>query len=298
MWKGASICLVQGWELLSVPFLCLLFSWWISPKKPQEIIHDRIQTALVWKLEYRYWMSLLTKGFLLRCTRNQLCSPHRFVKQSWLRCPPYRSVPYRKISQASLLLQQMKQDRNEKQSVDTKAGKPNTLQRPDTTLKVTKEQLLAKANNMYSRFKIRLKWLLKKSNRPFNTDDYSAFFSWIVVGNVFLFFVATTTFFSLVIFTANTVFAQEFVARKFGEIITKNSNITVTFESAIVPGWSDGKISFRKCFVSRRPKRSRNSPRDPKKRSTKRVYLLMTTWMKAKKTFLKTMETTLSLISQ
>lgn len=200
-------------------------------------------------------MSLLTKGFLLRCTRNQLCSPHRFVKQSWLRCPPYRSVPYRKISQASLLLQHMKQDRNEKQSVDTKAGKPNTLQRPDTTLKVTKEQLLAKANNMYSRFKIRLKWLLKKSNRPFNTDDYSAFFSWIVVGNVFLFFVATTTFFSLVIFTANTVFAQEFVARKFGEIITKNSNITVTFESAIVPGWSDGKISFRKCFVSRRPKK-------------------------------------------
>ena len=125
----------------------------------------------------------------------------------------------------------------------------------DTSLKVTKEQLLAKATNMYSRFKIRLKWLLKKSNRPFNTDDYSAFFSWIVVGNVFLFFVATTTFFSLVIFTANTVFAQEFVARKFGELITKNSNITVTFESAIVPGWSDGKISFRKCFVSRRPKK-------------------------------------------
>lgn len=125
----------------------------------------------------------------------------------------------------------------------------------ETELIPTKEQLLAKANSMYSRLKIRLKWLLKKSNRPFNTDDYSAFFSWLVVGNVFLFFVATTTFVSIVIFTANTMFAQEFVARKLGEFITKNSNLTVTFENAIVPGWSDGKISFRKCFVSRRPKR-------------------------------------------
>lgn len=119
----------------------------------------------------------------------------------------------------------------------------------------TKEQLLAKANNFFSRLRIQLKWLLKKSNRPFNTDDYSAFFSWIVVGNVFMFFVATTTFVSVIIFLANTVFAQEFVARKLGEFITRNSNLTVTFESAIVPGWADGKISFRKCFVSRRPKK-------------------------------------------
>lgn len=120
---------------------------------------------------------------------------------------------------------------------------------------VTKEQLLAKANNILSRLRVRIKWLLKRSNRPYNTDDYSAFFSWLVVGNVFLFIVATTTFISMVIFTANTVFAQEFVARKMGEFITQNSNMTVTFESAIVPGWSDGKISFRKCFVSRRPKK-------------------------------------------
>lgn len=121
---------------------------------------------------------------------------------------------------------------------------------------VTREQLLSKATNFFSRMRIRLKWMLKKSNRPFNTDDYSAVFSWLVMGNVLLFFLATTTFFSLVIFTINTVFAQEFVARKMGEFITKNSNLTVTFESAVVPGWSDGRISFRKCFVSRRPKLS------------------------------------------
>ncbi|CAI5758905.1 unnamed protein product [Candida verbasci] len=120
---------------------------------------------------------------------------------------------------------------------------------------LTKEQLLSKANNFFDRFKVRIKWLLKRSNRPFNTDDYSAFFSWLVMGNVLLFFLATTTFVSLVIFTANTVFAQEFVARKIGEFITKNSNLNVTFENAVVPGWSDGKIIFRKVFVSKRPKK-------------------------------------------
>ncbi|CUM66133.1 uncharacterized protein PRCAT00003790001 [Priceomyces carsonii] len=123
--------------------------------------------------------------------------------------------------------------------------------------KVTKEQLLANANNFVSRLRVRLKWILKRSNKPFNTDDYSAFFSWLVMGNVLLIILATTTFFSLVITTFNTVFAQEFVARKLGEFITKNSKLTVTFEHAIVPGWSDGKISFRKCFVSRRPKSSK-----------------------------------------
>lgn len=107
---------------------------------------------------------------------------------------------------------------------------------------------------MMSRLGIRIKWLLKRSNRPFNTDDYSALFSWLMVGNVLVLILGTTTFVLLVLFTVNTVFAQEFVARKLGEFITKNSKLTVTFEHAIVPGWSDGKISFKKCFVSKRPK--------------------------------------------
>lgn len=121
----------------------------------------------------------------------------------------------------------------------------------------SKEQLLAAANGIWERLSIRLRWLIKKSNRPFNTDDYLAFFSWLVMGNALLFFLATTTFVSLVLFTVNTVFAQEYVARKLGEFITKNLNLTVIFEHAIVPGWLDGKISFKKCFVSRRPKVSK-----------------------------------------
>lgn len=143
------------------------------------------------------------------------------------------------------------------QNVPRKDDAKRILPKP-TRSQLTKEQLLATASNVFSRLKIRLKWLLKKSNRPFSTDDYSALFSWLVVGNALVLIIGTTTFVSLIIFTANTVFAQEFVARKLGEFMTKNSNLKVTFEHAIVPGWRDGKISFKKCFVSRRPKMVRS----------------------------------------
>lgn len=120
--------------------------------------------------------------------------------------------------------------------------------------RITKEQLLAQANGWIQQLRARIRWVLKRSNRPYNTDDWGAFFLWLMVGNALLFFLATTTFFLLVIFTANTVLAQEFVARNVGQFITKNSNLDVTFENAIVPGWRDGKICFRKCFVLRRPR--------------------------------------------
>lgn len=84
-----------------------------------------------------------------------------------------------------------------------------------------------------------------------------------MVGNVLVLILGTTTFVLLVIFTFNTVFAQEFVARKLGEFITKNSKLTVTFEHAIVPGWSDGMILFKRCFVSRRPKSSNKFVKEP-----------------------------------
>lgn len=125
---------------------------------------------------------------------------------------------------------------------------------PEKPPAATKEELLANSLSVLLRIGIRLRWLLKRLNRPFNTDDYSAFFLWLVMGNALILILGTTTFVSLVLLTFNTVFAQEFVARKLGEFITRNSKLTVTFENAVVPGWRDGKILFKKCFVSRRPK--------------------------------------------
>lgn len=98
--------------------------------------------------------------------------------------------------------------------------------------------------------------IMKNTKRPFNTDDISAFISWLLAGNVVLLIIGTTTFFSLLLYTLNTVLAQELVAEWIGNMITKNTKLTVTFENAIVPDWKDGKIQFKNCTVSRRPKNS------------------------------------------
>lgn len=117
----------------------------------------------------------------------------------------------------------------------------------------SKEELLAAATGFWSRLKIRFKWFSIRSARPFNADEISALFSWIVLGHVLWIIVGTTTFFSLAILTVNTVFAQETLARWIGNYLTKSSGVKVVFESAIVPNWRNGVISFKNVFVSRRP---------------------------------------------
>ena len=117
----------------------------------------------------------------------------------------------------------------------------------------SREELLAAATGFWSRLKVRFKWFSIRSVRPFNVDDISAFFSWFLLGHVLWIILGTTTFFSLAIFAANTVFAQETLARWVGNYLTKSSGVKVVFESAIVPKWGDGVITFKNVFVSRRP---------------------------------------------
>lgn len=72
----------------------------------------------------------------------------------------------------------------------------------------TRDELLAAATGFWSRLKVRFKWFSIRSVRPWNVDDWSAFVSWFVLGNIVWILVGTTTFFSLVILTINTVVAQ------------------------------------------------------------------------------------------
>lgn len=117
----------------------------------------------------------------------------------------------------------------------------------------TKEELLGAATGAWARLKIRFKWFSIRSVRPWNADDISAFFTWVAAGHLIWLLVGTTTFFSLLIFVLNTVFAQETLARWIGNYLTQSSGLQVVFESAVVPGWKDGVISFQNVFVSRRP---------------------------------------------
>ncbi|KAI5287648.1 Mitochondrial distribution and morphology protein 31, mitochondrial precursor [Ascosphaera aggregata] len=117
----------------------------------------------------------------------------------------------------------------------------------------TKEQLLAASTGFWSRLKVRFKWFSIRSVRPFTFDEIAALFSWLIIGHALWVVFATTTFFSIVILAINTVFAQETLARWVGNYLTKSSGLKVVFESAIVPKWRDGVITFKNVFVSRRP---------------------------------------------
>lgn len=72
----------------------------------------------------------------------------------------------------------------------------------------TKEELLAAATGFWSRLKIRFKWFSIRSVRPFNLDEITALFSWVLLGHVVWVVLGTTTFFSLLILAINTVLAQ------------------------------------------------------------------------------------------
>ncbi|KAF7712716.1 Uncharacterized protein PECH_006776 [Penicillium ucsense] len=117
----------------------------------------------------------------------------------------------------------------------------------------TKEELLSAATGFWSRLKVRFKWFSIRSVRPFNLDEIAALFSWVFLGHVVWVVVGTTTFFSLLILAINTVFAQETLAGWVGNYLTKSSGVKVVFESAIVPKWRGGVITFKNVFVSRRP---------------------------------------------
>jgi distribution and morphology protein 31 len=117
----------------------------------------------------------------------------------------------------------------------------------------TKDELLAAATNFWQRLGVRFKWFSIRSARPFNSDDISAFVSWILFGHILWIILGTTTFVSLAILFMNTVFAQESLAGWVGNYLTQSSGVKVVFESAIVPRWNDGVISFKNVFVSRRP---------------------------------------------
>ncbi|KAJ6445554.1 mitochondrion biogenesis protein [Purpureocillium lavendulum] len=127
------------------------------------------------------------------------------------------------------------------------------LHLPKMPHRPTKEELLAAANGFWERVRVRFKWMSIRSMRPWNADEWGAFVSWFMLGHLVWILVGTTTFFSLLIFSINTVFAQETLAKWIGDYLTQSAGVTVVFESAIVPKWKNGVIAFRNVFVSRRP---------------------------------------------
>lgn len=49
----------------------------------------------------------------------------------------------------------------------------------------------------------------------------------------------------------------EWIAYRIGQYLTSATGATVTFDSAIVPNWKEGKITFKNVRISRMPKSER-----------------------------------------
>ncbi len=81
-------------------------------------------------------------------------------------------------------------------------------------------------------------------------DKISAFFSWIIFGNVVWVLLGTTTFLSIIIYALNTVVAQDLSARWIGNIISKGMALNISYSDAGVETWKDGMISFKKIALS------------------------------------------------
>ncbi|KAG1752875.1 mitochondrial distribution and morphology protein-domain-containing protein [Suillus lakei] len=128
----------------------------------------------------------------------------------------------------------------------------------------TRDDFLKVANGFWQRLRIRFKWFTIRSFRRFNADDISAFITWFLMSQTLWILVGTTTFFSVVFATANSLQLQEYVARAISNYLTSETGVTVIFESAIVPKWKDSRISFKNVYVSRRSS-STTRPSAPKK---------------------------------
>ncbi|ODQ60290.1 hypothetical protein WICANDRAFT_42876 [Wickerhamomyces anomalus NRRL Y-366-8] len=116
---------------------------------------------------------------------------------------------------------------------------------------ITKETLLSQANNPWERFAIRSKWFLIKGYRPFNIDEISAFFSWFILSHIIWVILGTTTFFSLLFYGLNSLFAKELVGKLTGKFISwLNPSFDIKFEDAVVPEWKDGMIDFKKVKIT------------------------------------------------
>lgn len=139
-----------------------------------------------------------------------------------------------------------------------------------------RDRTLAQTSGLFAKLRINTRWFLKRSlNRPFNTDDIGAFISWILVSNFIILLLWTTSFVSVIIYLLNTVYAQEYVAEKIGNYLTRNTALSVVFESAVVPDWSSGKISFKNVFISRRPKTSHSFTKGSQKEAAQRAKLAL-----------------------
>ncbi|CAK7902656.1 mitochondrial distribution and morphology protein 31 [[Candida] anglica] len=144
---------------------------------------------------------------------------------------------------------------------------PDSIKKPE----ITKSLLLAQTSNGLSRLLIHIKWPLTRNNRPFSADDFSAFASWVVMGNLLWIILGTTTFVLFGMYLVDMVknvwelfqkdnqnsetktenIDDSFLGRITGSILSNGLGLKVEFQNgSVLPELHDGMLRFRNINVS------------------------------------------------
>lgn len=132
----------------------------------------------------------------------------------------------------------------------------------------TKEQLLRNAKSRFSRAWIHIKWPLTRNNRPLLMDDFSAFASWLVMGNVLWVVLGTTTFALASVYSIDAVdkfwrtvrgdrgdhedgTSDSIVGTLSGRILSQGLGLNLNFQKgSVLPKLKDGMLKFKNVQVS------------------------------------------------
>ncbi|KAI8922890.1 mitochondrial distribution and morphology proteins-domain-containing protein [Entophlyctis helioformis] len=115
--------------------------------------------------------------------------------------------------------------------------------------RMARQALINNVDGVGARMMLRIRLFLMGQVRPMKMDDIVALFSWIFVGNTLLLMARTTAFVSVVIAIVNSLHFQEYVAKVVQDYLTRVTGFNITFESAIVPRWSDGTLSLENVSI-------------------------------------------------
>lgn len=111
---------------------------------------------------------------------------------------------------------------------------------------------------MLQTIKLNIKWLLIRQNRPFNTDDLSAFVSWFVWSNLIWLVVGTTTFASLLFLTMKQLdwSGSLWMDKLFLHAVLKvePTKVNIDMKSIqgenVIPNFHKGVITLRNVTIS------------------------------------------------
>ncbi|AOA64886.1 Mitochondrial distribution and morphology protein [Komagataella phaffii CBS 7435] len=96
---------------------------------------------------------------------------------------------------------------------------------------------------LLSKLKIRLKWFLIRQNRPYNIDELSAIFSWVVMGNLIWIVIGTTTFVGLLLYIADTGLSDSTMSKRILlDLLNYDTKLLILSNGNMQSRYENGRI--------------------------------------------------------